>query len=165
MKQAVNNIRSTYYLPNITTPKQAYKSYSNILSPIQEPSIILKCKLNSWRHEHESSMIIFDNRLLHNNDKLFTDLDVNAKQIDAFVMKLPTITYTHNKAQLRMFVYSKHYGLLAMDNNNNFGIYRLKFSDSDADTDEKSDEGWNWVKLETHTNIKMRPIRSITIIR
>ena len=155
----------TYYLPNITIPKQAYSSYPEILEPIQQPSIILKCNLNSWRTQHQASMIIFDNRLLHNwnftniqNDNTsLLELDANTKEIDAFEMPLPALGGENNNyysTQLRLFAYSKDHGLLAgsiSQNDSRFSIYRLKFGEMTEKDDEKKsdDDGWKWVNLKS----------------
>merc|ERR1719334_435413 len=78
-----NKTVHTQYMSNIHIPAQAYTSYADILSPMQQPSIILKCNLNAWRDQHTASMIIFDNRLLNNwsfNDEVHDD-DSNADTV------------------------------------------------------------------------------------
>lgn len=171
---------STIYLPHITIPKQAHSNYGEILQSIQQPSIILKCNLNSWREEHRASMIIFDNRLLNNwsfsnnqnarsrEYKLITDLDENTKEIDAFEMDLPVMdSGSTRRTQLKSFVYSHDHGLVAVKTDGAF--YRLKFNeDTDGDEDDEkkaaTQTAWKWITLDTQHMPRRRNIVGLTVM-
>ena len=149
----------TFYLPNIRIPKQAYSAFSDILAPISEPSIILKCNLNAWRNEHKSSFIVFDNRLLHNWNFNNGDHDGD-KEINAFEMQLPVISHAV-ESQLRMFIYSKDHGLLALDSYRDLTLNRLRVA---ADDEKSEKDKWSWTQLDTTLIRKCIPRHTVSAI-